>query len=1334
MDKEISIVNKNDSPRNVVVEEFSERRSSETRQGEDSLGEPAFQALVTRSPRTLTSRHSSLTVVIFSRIMACETAKEAWDKLNEEFEGTMAFTNLDATFDHINDDIEEMKWHRAKHLLVPKFVCEIDHALFRFNILFEDDINTPKEPSGENDGISFLEVYRRYANPIWCDNIPPKDENLFLEDVSTLMGKECVVSEMSTLGSTLGVHDDQFTLKCSSLLEHVNSVLKNSQVSYNVYRIDLDNALDSLYILCGNRIAISFSHRDHVYFKKYGHIEKYYRQKQNQSGQSSQQVNFMEDHKVEKTEEEVFIALHTSCVDRYNWYVDNACTRHIAIDKSLFVSLDGSNRTKVKLGDGALVQAQGRESVKFPTDEEQDGVFERKNVTVMEMEMEIARYMLAEKKMPKYFWAKRFAVDESSQYYWNRDIVVKNQHGNTSIVAQNPKTTDISSGPISRAGHFSNVEMTTDSLVLKTSSLAKVYEQCKFDLVEPFSFAEAASHEAWISEMEEELAIVNKNDFQRNVVVEEFSEWRSSKTRQGDDSLVQYYPHSMSFASSNETDQKALLDFRNLITIPGHFLAINWTKNTCFCSWFDVTCSTRRQRVVALALPNLHLQGTISPSLANLLFLSVVNLWNNSLHGDIPYSLGHFPSLRIIDIRNNQLQGSIPTSLFQHQKVQKISLAFNKLGGEMWKGTWNVPKLSVLNLRNISLTGIIPPPVGNATKLMNFSLSGNRINGNIPKDIGNLSQLASLVLHDIQLTGSIPTLLFNISALVVVSLALNSLSGSLLLDEGNIVSNLKYLSISKNQISGCIPSNICQLRELKGLSISYNKITGDIPRNIGCLSKLEDFYLGENSITGTIPTSMGNISTHQNLFCGKNRLVERNPPELEKLSNLRQLYFAQNDNLIGQIPEAIFNISSLEIIAFNLNNLTGRIPATTGLHLPNLKEVNLGVNQLEGEIPLFITNASKLEILMLNNNFLTGTDAILDDNPFNGVLPNSIGNLSSTIENFYISDALINGLIPPGIGNTSSLTELNFGGNNLAGSIHSEIAGNNLTGEIPEFIGNRSMLQLLPLFSNILSSELPLSIWKMSGLPYLDMSQNCIEGEFPSDIGELKAIIKLDFSSTIPKSMGRLSYLKSINVSFNDLEGEIPSGGVFVNSTVQSFLGNKGLCGVHILEVPACTNPGLQSKFKELVLKVVIPVVISFFRIFLLVSIWIFKRQKKGKSKDVEKVPDIRTHQLVSYHETQRATNYFDESNLIGVGSSGSLYKGTLSSGIVVAIMILDLEYEERRLPIELLRRVTVMLDAAMGIEYLHHGRITPIVHCDLKPANIHLDEDIVTTQTGAWP
>ncbi|KAK4721006.1 hypothetical protein R3W88_011239 [Solanum pinnatisectum] len=1153
--------------------------------------------------------------------------------------------------------------------------------------------------------------------------------------------------------------------------------------------------------------------------------------------------------------------------------------------------------------------------------------------------------------------------------------------------------------------------------------------------------------------------------------------------------LIQF---SISLAFSNESDQQALLAFQNLITTPNHFLANNWTKNASFCSCFGVTCSSKRQRVVALNLPNLQLQGTISPSSANLSFLRELILENNLFHGGIPYGLGHLPRLRMIDVKNNQLNGSIPTSLFQQRRVQVISLAFNELSGEMWRGPWYVPQLRVLNLTNNCLTGIIPPSVGNATKMMNFSLSYNRINGNIPKEVGNLSQLAFLSLRDNQLTGSIPATLFNISSLLVLSLSFNSLSSPLLLDKGNIVSNLYFLSISYNQISGCIPSNICQLTQLKDLSISFNNITGDIPRNIGCLSKLKKFYIGDNPIKGAIPTSLRNISTLQNLFCFNNCMVGQIPSELGKLSKLRALIFAKNSNLFGRIPEAIFNISSLEIIGFSFNNLSGKIPTTAGLHLPNLKELYVGHNPLEGEIPLFITNASKLEILSLENNSLTGTiptnlgnlrelrdlflhgtneprerelrffnsladcwmlryisvfvsatllllvigflcsrfdddqyrklmNNIPDDhsnvdtsttikminmskgrpgdppilaywifgfrgenkrmlrllkavyhprnqyllhlldgdgdeermelavsveseqvfrafgnvnvvgksyaveesgasalsamlhasalllrisplwdwfftlsssdyplftqdgtiptnlgnlrelrdlflhgtneprerelrffnsladcwmlryisvgsNPLNGVLPNSIGNLSSTIENFYIGDAHINVPIPTSIGNMSGLTALILRGNKLSGSIPSEIGklkqlqglylqnnklqghipeavchlsnldilGNELSELIPECLGNLSMLQKLYLGSNKFSSKFPLCLWKMSGLLLLDVSQNCIEGEVPSDVGGLKAIVELylfnnhfsgmiptrlrelqnlqslylsnnsffgqiplsfanlisleyldlslnALSGTIPKSLEKLLSLKSINVSFNGFEGELPTGGVFANSTLQSFLGNKGLCGVHILDIPACasTSPGKQSRLKEVLLKIVTPVVILSFLIFLLFSIWIMKRRKKGNSKDVEQVPEIGTHQLISYHEIQRATNNFDdESNLIGEGSSGSVYKGTLfemlhrnlvsvittcSSDYIRAFVLRympngSLEnwlYEEDR-HLNLHQRVTIMLDAAMAVEYLHHGHVTPIVHCDLKPANILLDEDMV--------
>ncbi|KAI9071989.1 hypothetical protein K1719_046046 [Acacia pycnantha] len=70
----------------------------------------------------------------------------------------------------------------------------------------------------------------------------------------------------------------------------------------------------------------------------------------------------------------------------------------------------------------------------------------------------------------------------------------------------------------------------------------------------------------------------------------------------------------------------------------------------------------------------------------------------------------------------------------------------------------------------------------------------------------------------------------------------------------------------------------------------------------------------------------------------------------------------------------------------------------------------------------------------------------------------------------------------------------------------------------------------------------------------------------------------------------------------------------------------------------------------------------------------------------------------------------FSSNNLIGSGSYGSVYKGRLESkDKLVAI-----------------KRLNVIYDVASAVHYLHYENEQPIVHCDLKPSNILLDDDMV--------
>lgn len=140
------------------------------------------------------------------------------------------------------------------------------------------------------------------------------------------------------------------------------------------------------------------------------------------------------------------------------------------------------------------------------------------------------------------------------------------------------------------------------------------------------------------------------------------------------------------------------------------------------------------------------------------------------------------------------------------------------------------------------------------------------------------------------------------------------------------------------------------------------------------------------------------------------------------------------------------------------------------------------------------------------------------------------------------------------------------------------------------------------------------------------------------------------------------------------------------------------------------------------------------------------------------------------------ATQDFDEANVIGKGGSGTVFKGILKDGKLVAVKRLDalssdterefqnelqilgvlrspflvtllgycIEKEKRMLVFEYMpnrslqellfcegepclswdRRFSIILDVSRALEFLHMGCDPPVIHGDIKPSNVLLDSD----------
>ncbi|RVW68598.1 putative LRR receptor-like serine/threonine-protein kinase [Vitis vinifera] len=89
--------------------------------------------------------------------------------------------------------------------------------------------------------------------------------------------------------------------------------------------------------------------------------------------------------------------------------------------------------------------------------------------------------------------------------------------------------------------------------------------------------------------------------------------------------------------SINLVDEFALIALKSHITYDSQgILATNWSTKSSYCNWYGISCNAPQQRVSAINLSNMGLEGTIAPQVGNLSFLVSLDLSNNYFHDSLP--------------------------------------------------------------------------------------------------------------------------------------------------------------------------------------------------------------------------------------------------------------------------------------------------------------------------------------------------------------------------------------------------------------------------------------------------------------------------------------------------------------------------------------------------------------------------------------------------------------------------------------------------------------------------------------------------------------------------
>lgn len=752
------------------------------------------------------------------------------------------------------------------------------------------------------------------------------------------------------------------------------------------------------------------------------------------------------------------------------------------------------------------------------------------------------------------------------------------------------------------------------------------------------------------------------------------------------------------------------------------------------------------------------------------------------LVGTIPDSFASLGRLERLYLNKNQLTGQVPawlgTSSSNLSNIARIDLSSNNLTGQIPASLGNISSLILLDLSENRLEGAIPSSLGNCSALLSLGLHDNRLEGIIPESLAHLRNLLDFDVSFNGLSGSIPSSLYNLSSLRFLNLGANNFVGKIPVNIGQTLPNLQYLIVQMNQFEGPIPISLSNASELEVLDLSKNNFSGAVPPNLGKLANLYHLNLGWNQLVaddaegwsfitgltnctqlsflilcsnhfgGNFPSHITNLSTTLEwIVLSKNKISGRIPAEIKHLQSLTQVDLSHN-LLNGSIPEAMGELKSLHFLDLSDNRLSGEIPASLG-NLSLLGELRLGENLLRGAIPTSLGNYRSVMLLNLSYNQL------------DGILPKEVVSISSLSQLLDLSHNSFSGPVPLEISNLKNLAWL-------------DISHNKLSGKIPSTLGECDVLQYLFLQDNYLDGPIPAQFSNLKGIQEVDLSHNNLSGKIPDFLSRLSALKSLNlsfnhFEGRVPdggvfRNLSAVSLYGNYQLCGGDPKLQLPVCFHEDSTASKKKLSSSALAGT--------------------IVAVFVVVCLCFLS---LIAVAHYKNRKPGKLFPSVAFLDDR-YRKVSYAELCRATDGFSSESLIGGGGFGSVHKGRISGySKDVAIKVLKLQQkgalksfmtecetlrnarhrnlmkiltscssidaegnEFRALVFEFMpngsleqwlhpndlkdcqmpklcfaQRLNVAIDVASAVEYLHHHGNVSIIHCDLKPSNVLLDDDM---------